>query len=203
MAKIIGITGRAGSGKDTVARHLTTYFKAHFRSVAFADPIRSGLKAVFGWDDSYFDYPKKEEVIEMLGKSPRQIMQTFGTEWGRDRVNTDLWLKLAGIRMENLVGAGFNVLVTDVRFQNEADWIRQQGGVIWHLDRDGSSTTSAHKSEAGVNFVIGDKRIDNNETLGWLIEKVEGLAVDLLAEEVEKEAARVAARAVTAQAVKA
>lgn len=203
MAKIIGITGKAGSGKDTAARYLREYRPTQFRSIAFADPIRDAMRVIFGWDHSYFEHPKKNEVDERFGISPRKAMQTLGTEWGRNFINTDLWLILAGARAEPLLGAGFNVMVTDVRFENEAQWIRKNGGVVWHIDRkveDATGGNAGHSSESGVKFVKGDVRINNNETLGYMYDVLDGLAVGLAEQEQrEAEAAELQANVKAAQ----
>jgi len=168
---LIGITGKAGSGKDTVADYLKA--SSNFRSIAFADPIRAGMKAIFGFDDRLFQHPDKEVILEEFGKSPRQMMQTLGTEWGRESVNTDLWLILAGIKVKALSARGYNVAITDVRFENEAEYIRSSGGEIWHIQRGVAGTKHVHTSEAGVGFVDGDLLIDNNGTLAQLYEQVD------------------------------
>lgn len=186
MGKLIGLTGYegriAGVGKDTAANYLTAYHAAQFRAIAFADPIRAAMKVIFGWDDSFFQHPKKNEVDPRFNISPRKAMQTLGTEWGRNLINSKLWLILAGEKAEPYLVSGFDVLITDVRFDNEAEWIREQGGVIWHIDRDvkaGAGTEAAHTSEAGVAFKKGDYLIDNNETLGWFFERLSAYAQDL------------------------
>lgn len=167
---LIGIAGLAGSGKDTVA----DFLKAHrnFKSVAFADPIRAGMKAITGLTDEYFQHPAKEVVLDIFGKSPRQMMQTLGTEWGRNSVNEDLWLILAGMKVDTHHDEGYNVAITDVRFENEAAYIRNNGGCIWHIKRGTAGTKHLHASEAGVAFDEGDEVVNNNGTLAELYEQV-------------------------------
>jgi hypothetical protein len=184
MGKIIGLNGRRGSGKDTVANYLKTYYARDFRSLAFADPIRAMLAAAFGWGPEMFEYPLKDTVIENLGLAPRDFMQPLGTEWGREMMYEDIWIDIAAQKVMPLIGAGFNVIITDVRFENEAEWIRSNGGVVWHIDRD-SVVEDSHKSESGIKFVKGDVRINNNETLGWLYENVEIVAKKLLKDQAE------------------
>lgn len=194
MGKLVGLTGYkgkiAGVGKDTAALYLTAHHAAQFRAIAFADPIRDAMLAIFGWDRSYFEHPKKNEIDPRFNISPRKAMQTLGTEWGRNLINTDLWLILAGARAAPMLGAGFDVLVTDVRFDNEADWIRSEGGVIWHIDRAlaaGVGGEEGHKSEAGVAFKKGDYVINNNETMGWYFERLTAYANDLKKQNEEAE----------------
>jgi len=92
--RLIGLTGPAGSGKDTVARLLCE--QHGFVQMAFADPLRAMLKAGLGLtDEELHRRDLKEAPLEWLGKSPRQLLQTLGTEWGRQHVHPHLWLELA------------------------------------------------------------------------------------------------------------
>lgn len=168
--KIVGLAGPARCGKDTVASLLHRVFNTG--SVAFADPIRDSLKAMLGLEWEHFHGKLKEVEIDWLGKSPRQLMQTLGTEWGRDRVNPDIWLLIAGRKMDKIL-EDRGVVVTDVRFENEAEYIRSKGGEVWHISRPGIQAVNAHASEAGVKFVPGvDKKIINDGTLDDLLTKV-------------------------------
>jgi hypothetical protein len=165
-------TGKAGSGKDTAANFLKQHY--NFKSVAFADPIRAGMRAICGLEDKHFQHPEKEVVLPEFGKSPRQMMQTLGTEWGRVSVNQDLWLILAGKKVAEYKEAGYNVVITDVRFENEAEWLRSQGGVLVHVIRPNAGTTPhGHASEAGVKQEAKDFLIYNTGTLEDLRDKVE------------------------------
>ena len=88
---IIGLTGLAGSGETTVARHLMGMhgFVRH----RMAEPLKSMLKAL-GLTEQQIDGDLKEVPCELLGgKTPRHAMQTLGTEWGRDLISQNLWVK--------------------------------------------------------------------------------------------------------------
>jgi hypothetical protein len=173
MSNIIGLAGKAKSGKDTIANYLKLHYP--FQSVAFADPIREGMRAILGLEDRHFAHPDKEVVIPEFGKSPRQMMQTLGTEWGRNCVNDDLWLILAKKKIDAYHKLGFNVVITDVRFENEADMIRKAGGVIWHIERGVAGTPHGHASEAGVQKGAFDWIISNNGTLASLYGTVDSI----------------------------
>lgn len=168
---LVGFTGRAGSGKDTAANYLKQ--KYPFKSVAFADPIRAGMRAMIGLEDKHFAHPDKEVVLPELGKSPRQMMQTLGTEWGRVTVNEDIWLILAGKKIQEFHEQGYGAIITDVRFENEAAWVRKNGGLIVHVLRDTAGTPHVHASEAGVKASAIDYIIYNNRTLEDLYANVE------------------------------
>lgn len=161
---IIGLTGKARCGKDTVANFLIAAIGGY--RYAFADPIRDMLHAGLGIDmNSAYWKDHKEEAIPAFGVSPRQMMQTLGTEWGRDLVNKDLWLLLA---KGKLFRTGPGMVVTDVRFENEADWIRKMGGRIIHVLRDDTPAVAAHSSEGGVARLNEDLVISNTGTIDEL-----------------------------------
>lgn len=174
--KLIGIAGKAGSGKDTVANRLVE--KHGFVRYAFADPIKRGLDAMFGLDANYFeDRSLKELPIPRLGdKSPRQLAQWLGTEYGRHLVADDLWVRLAEREFDyyrNMNETSFfsrthwyrGMVVPDVRFENEADWIRSKGGVVLHLTRPGVDGVAAHVSESGVPRCPEDVVLVNRGTI--------------------------------------
>lgn len=174
--KLIGLTGAAGSGKSTVADFLTE--TQGFVSISLADPLRAGLKAMLGLTEAELhDRSMKESPIDWLGRSPRELMQTLGTEWGRQHVAPDLWLRVATRRITVLRASSpclhvDGIVVSDVRFGNEAQWLRDQGGELWQLARDEAGlegATAKHPSERGV---LGDVVIFNNSTLDDLFDLV-------------------------------
>lgn len=175
--RLIGLTGPAGSGKDTVARLLCE--QHGFVQIAFADPLRAMLKAGLGLTDEHFTHRDlKEAPLEWLGKSPRQLLQTLGTEWGRHQVHSNLWQILAARRIAQIKTrppclhiAG--IVASDVRFDNEADFIRDQGGQVWHLYRE-VSPVAEHASERGIRTWWDDIHIENTGSLEDLESVVAG-----------------------------
>lgn len=165
--KLIGLTGKARSGKDTVAKMLQD--GRAVKLISFAEPIRDALRGMIGLTDEHFHGSLKEVPLGWIDKSPRQLMQTLGTQWGRELVDDQLWIKLAQKNILNYLSLGVNVVVTDVRFENEAKLIRDMGGFVWHVKRDGVQAVAAHASEAGVEFFNGlDFALHNNSTLDEL-----------------------------------
>lgn len=160
QAPLIGIAGRARSGKDTVANFIIAAIGGYRYN--FADPIRAML-APLGVDmnDPYWQ-ARKEDVIPALGVSPRRMMQTLGTEWGRNLINPDLWLVMAHQR---LLRNGPGMVISDVRFENEAAWIRKHGGRIIHVIRPEAKAVEAHASEDGIEMQDTDARLFNSGTL--------------------------------------
>jgi hypothetical protein len=164
---LVGLTGPAGCGKDTVAAILQRRFG--FARIAFADAIRDML-TVIGVNRADMQHPqRKNEPIEWLGHSPRRMLQTLGTEWAR-ALDADLWVKILERKLRNHGGAsGRRLVITDCRFENEAAWLRANGGSMWHIARpwtpalDGEA--GSHASEAGVAWRPGDCSMSNVGTL--------------------------------------
>ena len=160
QAPLIGIAGRARSGKDTVANFIVAAIGGYRYN--FADPIRAMLTPLgVDMSDPYWQ-ARKEEPIPALGVSPRRMMQTLGTEWGRQLINPDLWLIMAHQR---LLQSGPGMVISDVRFDNEAAWIRKHGGRIIHVIRPEAKAIEAHASEDGIEVLDTDVRLFNSGTL--------------------------------------
>ena len=159
---IIGIAGRARSGKSTAAELLLRLGVGRYL-YSFADPIRAMLKAGFAidLDTAYWQMRKEDPLPEFGGKSPRELMQSLGTEWGRQMVDPNVWLTLASGALRR---GGRGMIIADVRFANEAAWVRGMGGVILHIERGNAPPVRPHASEAGVPQLEGDLRIFNEST---------------------------------------
>jgi hypothetical protein len=162
---LIGLCGKANSGKDTVAALLPAT-----ASIGFADPLYAALAEILGVPvDLLQDRDFKEATIPWIGKSPRQMMQTMGTDWGRGMVSDDLWTNIADRRIDS--GGDF-VVVRDVRFNNEAKLIRRKGGEIWQVDRPDAPTCVSHESEAGISPDLVSRLILNKGSLRDLADAV-------------------------------
>ena len=178
---LIGLAGQAGSGKDTLAEHLC---QAHsFASLALATPLRDGLRIMLGLSlEELTRRDLKEARIDWLGRSPRELSQTLGTEWGRELIHPEIWLRvaertIARLRQSNPAG----IVVTDIRFENEAEWVRAQGGTVWHLRRDQSGlqgATSNHVSEQHIPEIEGDVIVDNIGTIEAFYEQASHLILN-------------------------
>lgn len=170
MRLLIGLTGRARVGKDTVARRLENEWG--FEQYSFAGPLKAMLRAGFGLDGRHLEGDLKEVELPWLGKSPRQLMQTLGTEWGREQVAEDVWLRLADRAADRIE----LMVVSDVRFENEAAWVRSRGGLLVHIIRPDAVQVSSHASEAGVKQLAVDYQIYNHQGLAELNAVVDNMA---------------------------
>lgn len=177
---VVAFTGRAGAGKDTAASALIAFGAER---VAFADAIKDGLAAMFGVPRNWFDDREfKERVVPWLGKSPRQLAQLCGTEFGRNMIAEDVWLRVARHRIERSLAPV--VVIPDVRFENEASLVRSLGGHVIHVTRADALQVSSHISEAGVKVAPVDSQIENHGTVGELHAAVLRIALQQMGERV-------------------
>lgn len=164
--RLIGIAGPARAGKDTLCSYMLDNLDGIWLRSSFADPLKEMLRAI-GVDCSD---DKKAVVSDDYGVTPRHMMQTLGTEWGRQTIDNDIWVK-AFARLN----AGKCVIVPDVRFENEAELVREHGVLIHLVGRGGIEGN--HVSENAIAFKPGDIVIDNSRDLAWLHGQVDGNAV--------------------------
>lgn len=160
MNTIIGIAGRAGSGKDTVADRMVQDHA--FRKMSMARPLKDGMAAMGFPEPANRD--DKERLIPGFTFTWRQAAQKLGTEWGRG-LDGEIWTKVMERILLTLSGP---VVISDIRFDNEADMIRGMGGKILHLSGRQADLggAAAHASEAGVTVLPSqDAMIDNSGDL--------------------------------------
>lgn len=172
---LIGLTGKSGSGKSTAADYL--WSTAGFLEMAFADRLKEATSVLFGWDRLALDDQEyKAEVCPVWGITRREGLQKLGTEAVRGVFGDDFWIK-AWRQVYDQVQGIDNVVVSDVRFFNEADTIRAMGGVIVHIVRPGVETVGVpdHVSESGVEVMPDDYVIMNDGSVEQLYEQLDGL----------------------------
>ena len=170
--KIIGLTGPAGSGKDTVRQMLEQNHQC--TGLAFADPIRAMLVPLLDLCGVGAEWMTQRELKELpipgLGQSYRVLAQRLGTEWGRS-IDPNFWVKVAAASISevmNIKGPDTVFVISDVCFDNEAQWVKDHGGVIWHIHRPAAQAVAAHQSENGIRPELVDLNILNNNTLSDL-----------------------------------
>jgi dephospho-CoA kinase len=161
---IIGLSGYARSGKDTVADILVKEYA--FERISFADPIRkilyelsptvdgerlSDMVDQYGWDIA----KSKEEI--------REFLQVLGYS-ARMNIHEDVWIMAAFSKMR----ADRNYVIADVRFLNEANYIKKHGGEIWRVERPGVTAVNQHVSEWEMDNYPCDHGILNDGNLEQL-----------------------------------
>jgi hypothetical protein len=162
--QIVALSGYARAGKDEAASVLVSDFG--FKQVAFADKLREmlyQLNPVVGIGSIYCqgDFDKThtwnniyvQDIINKygwggykethFGPEVRRLLQRLGTEAGRLTLWDSIWIDAALAGLED----DAKVVVSDARFFNEFDAVRERGGEIWRIDREGVGPANDHPSE--------------------------------------------------------
>lgn len=179
---LIGLTGSAGVGKNTVATILGQ--RHDYFELAFADSLKTAASVIFGLTtENFYDPVLKETTCPYWEMTPRKMLQKLGTEGCREVFGPDIWIKSLARSLAELGEDTDNVAITDVRFNNEAEFIRSIGGVVVHVVSGRNSTLATesqqHASEQGITFLEGDFVLPNRGTLAELPATVDAMMVFL------------------------
>lgn len=198
---VIGLHGRAGSGKDTVAEILRGqlilegYYPVVLR---FSQPLKQVAKLVFGLSDAEVETEegKASSPPQCYGFTIRQIQQLIGSDMFRDLIHQDIWVDRLKQRIFQTIRGEYDkadvfvnhhfvnsftqfvFIVPDVRFENEIAAVREFKNVIVEVDRPGnvsSATGTNHISEKDLRHLV-DFVIPNTGT----IEDLRPLALEIL-----------------------
>lgn len=179
--KLIGVHGPLNGGKDTTANYLQAKFPERFGRYAFAAPIKQACGIMFGFSKEQMeDRTLKEQPDEFWEFTPRKAMQLLGTEYGRVLLREDVWIKRAELELNKNLKIGRGLIITDVRFENEAEWVRSQPNsllIYLHVPDLERDERYAHASEAGISRAETDCYIVNDKQLGLanLFSKLDGV----------------------------
>jgi hypothetical protein len=183
---IIGLTGFAQSGKDSVGQILVR--RAGFKRLAFADALRVSLyklnpkieseieiqsRGFWEWISGEPPRTHKKEIrvqdlVKTIGwdeakvKYPeiRELLQKLGTESGREIHGQDCWTNI--IKRQIAAEPYQNFVITDVRFPNEADVIKSMGGTVIKIEREGIGSVNGHISDKGIDN--WEWKLENNSS---------------------------------------
>ena len=198
LLKLIGISGKIGSGKDTTAELIqlvTTYGLNHLTEVRKVTPRLMDIPdfKTYTLQNANWQIEKYAENLKLIASmltgiprknfedqefkkthlgpewnniTVREFLQTLGTRALRDNLNENVWV--------NSLFGNFNEssqwLVTDTRFPNEANAIKERGGIVVRVDR--GLSTGDHPSETALDDYEFDYIISNTGTIEELIEEV-------------------------------
>lgn len=183
---IIGISGKAGSGKDTAADMLSylysnpdksyddyienteVFFDKNAYVVHFADALKEAARELCILDEDQTDTQAgKLSTISWLGITVRELLQKLGT-CIREGVDEDFWIKCLFARVDGWE----NIIIADVRYPNEAQAIKNQNGIVIRINRDGAGAGTHHSETSLDDYEDFDLIIDNNGTYEELYNKL-------------------------------
>lgn len=169
---IIGVLGKKRSGKDTFADYVIENSSKNFTKYSFAVPVKEICKTAFLLTDEQVYGEHKEDIDDRWNVTPRLLMQVVGTDLFREllpkiipefkEVSENLWVKHFQFWREQ--NPDKNVIIPDVRFQNEVDIIKEMGGITIQVESDRVVSSDGHSSE-NVKFDKITEVIQNNDTL--------------------------------------
>jgi hypothetical protein len=184
IPRIIGVTGYAQHGKDTIAAVLVKEYG--YTRVALADRMKEAMLTldpvihVGGLTDppGPFDFERLRNVVKERGwdgakKHPevRRLLQVFGTEVGRNMLGEDVWISALARSVKGFYDDhGPRIVIPDIRFLNEAQFIRRMRGDVWRVNRpnfdNGVGTT--HASERDIPAIHADATFTNDLDVEYL-----------------------------------
>jgi hypothetical protein len=190
----IGITGAARSGKDTVYQILKEHFGEDCQRFGFADKLKDSACALLNinreqleglkiFDSVKFrlildedwggpvDYCFPDDDIMVEPFTMRALLQRYGTEAHRDIFGKDFWVEQLFNGVNHTMLHNKICVITDVRFDNEAQAIKVRDGLVIRLVRSGTGEMQ-HASEVPINHMLVDYVIFNDGSLDDLKKKV-------------------------------
>ena len=123
---LIGVCGKAGSGKDTVSDYLIN--KYGFKQIALADPIKRLVQDIFVLDHhTVYDRVAREQPLEQWDNwTVRKLLQFIGTELFRENIDDAIWVKSLWYKISN--DKKNDYVISDVRFPNELKFFEEKAG---------------------------------------------------------------------------
>ena len=167
---IIGLSGYARSGKDTVANLLVLNYS--FKRLAFADAIKDAVLLL----NPILDNGRRvSDVVNDYGWEVakanievRRLLQVMGTEVGRKLIDEYIWID----KVFNQIEPDKRFVITDVRFPDEANMIQSIEGKVWRVNRHNHSAVITHISERAMDNFMFDHVVYNDGTLDELSNEV-------------------------------
>lgn len=156
----IGFTGYKQSGKDTSAallfRQLPHRDDTHYIPESFAGGVYAKVAEAFAVTVKHLKEVKTSPLV-------RHCLQWAGTEDGRDVHGDDVWIDALQKRVSDTIVAKKRnlVFITDVRFKNEAEFVKLMGGSIIKVERKGLVNKDTHRSEIDIDHISQDWTLHN------------------------------------------
>ena len=176
--KILAFAGKSGVGKDTAAWFLVKMFegKKVGPMLSFAQPLKMACSYMLGYPTSLpFSSQAMKNVPGFGGRTPKEVAQFMGTEVARNMLHPDIWVHLMHQEISYLHRT---VIITDLRFQNEYEYIMQNGGHVIHIHRDVESRGIPGHASDQIKFNVKEGDSYHALTNNGALEEFEQAVLD-------------------------
>lgn len=183
MPTVIGVTGFARHGKDTVGEYISRNYG--YTRLGFADTLKSMAYTLNPIVERNAAPRRLRDVVDQHGweeakqlPEVRRVLQSLGTECVRDHLGPDSWVEAMAARHAAL--GHFPIVITDVRFPNEAEYVKRNGVLLRvYRPRFDNGMDSSHPSEANIPNLPANFELHNSGTLNELYLQVDAVMRDL------------------------
>jgi len=175
---IIGLVGKKQVGKSTMAREMLSAYLSVGSSykgieiVSFGNAVKEML-IVAG-------ICAREELYKFKTGDSRALLQKFGTDIVRNQIDPDFWVKKVDEKISTIKNKV--IVIDDVRFKNEAAYIKEKGGILIKICRPGLLNMDNHESEVQLEEIKADKIVYNNGSLESFNQFSKDILIEILTE---------------------
>lgn len=177
LPQTIALCGCKRVGKDTVANYLVAQYG--YKNVKFAEPMKSALKALFGWTTQQVE-DNKESIDPFWGVSPRHAMQFFGTDVMQFEIQRLLPHVGRDFFVKSLLSRhmGEHIVISDMRFLHEYNGVKQLADSIVIKIVKSETSDDGHVSETEASKIPADYIVHNDGSTDELYQKIENILRD-------------------------
>lgn len=155
MNKLIGVSGFARSGKDTFCSRASKFLEFHghtCKTYSFANALKGELNDLLLKHTGISAFTEVDSEKDII----RPLLVTYGTDVRR-RLNSNCWIESIQEKVSSDLSLGHYVFISDVRFLNEAEWVKSLGGYLFNIQRH---NVSAANSDESNQYKLFNKLVD-------------------------------------------
>ena len=176
LPKIIGLLGRSRSGKDTICDYIiSSYPLISIEKRRLAQPIKDAVCALYGFNRHQVECADKDRVDTDIGISPRAAMVGI-TDHVMGTMGREFFSKRLFLSVDTTLSVDINtIIIPDVRYAHDIDYIRSRGGIVIKVSRDGTHDNQVphYAWEDPIDAMRGDVHVHNDGNIEELYVQVD------------------------------